>query len=73
VILKSYIVEQNVNLLNNYQATLIYGPNNGIKDDIKQELKNINKDKEIIFFLEEEIIRNKNIIYKNIVNESLFN
>ena len=73
MILKSYIVEQNVDLLNNYQATLIYGQNNGIKNDIKQALRDINTDKEIIFFFEEEIIKNKNIIYKNIVNESLFN
>jgi len=73
MILKSYIVEQNIEILKNYQATLIYGQNYGIKDDIKQQLKNKNKNSEIIIFFEEEILKNKNILYKNIVNESLFN
>ena len=36
MILKSYIVEQNFGVLNDYQATLIYGQNDGIKDDIKK-------------------------------------
>ena len=39
MILKSYLVEQNVEVLKNYQASLIYGENKGIKDDIKEELK----------------------------------
>ena len=38
MILKSYIVEQNINILENYQATLVYGENNGIKDDIKNSI-----------------------------------
>ena len=38
MILKSYIVEQNVRVLTNYQATLIYGENDGIKDDFKKKL-----------------------------------
>ena len=43
MILKSYIVEQNVEVLKNYQATLIYGENIGIKDDIKLKIKKIEK------------------------------
>jgi len=73
MILKSYIVEQNIEILKTYQATLIYGQNNGIKDDIKQKLKNKNKSYEIIVFFEEEILKNKNLLYDNIINESLFN
>ena len=73
MILKSYIVEQNLEILNNYTATLIYGENDGIKNDIKSKLKNNNKDAEIIIFFEEEILKNKNILYQNIINESLFN
>jgi DNA polymerase-3 subunit delta len=72
MILKSYIVEKNVEILEKYQATLVYGENNGIKDDIKQSLKDKNKKVEIIFFFEEEILKNKNILYLNLVNESLF-
>ena len=35
MIIKSYIVEQNIEILENYKATLIYGKNYGIKEDIK--------------------------------------
>jgi len=73
VILKSYIVEQNLDILKNYKATLLYGANDGIKDSIKSKLKDINKDAEIMIFFEEEIVKNNNILYKNIINKSLFN
>ena len=35
MILKSYIVEQDIEILKKFQAALIFGENNGIKDDIK--------------------------------------
>ena len=73
MILKSYIVEQNLNILNEYQAVLLYGENDGIKDDVKNKLKTLNSDSEIVTFFENEIIKNKNILYENIINESLFN
>ena len=73
MILKSYIVEQNLDILKNYHATLIYGQNNGIKDDVKQALKKRNKDSEIIIFFENDILKNKKILEHNITNESLFN
>ena len=72
MILKSYIVEQNVRVLTNYQATLIYGENDGIKDDIKNIVRNQNKNSEIITFFEEDILK-KNLLYENVINESLFN
>ena len=73
MILKSYIVEQNVEILKKYQATLIYGENNGIKDDIKDVLRDKNKSAEIIILFEEEIIKNKSILHHNIINESIIN
>lgn len=73
MILKSYIVEQNLSILEKYQAVLLYGENTGIKDDIKKKLKNINKDAEVFHFFENEILKNKNILFENITNESLFN
>lgn len=72
MILKSYIVEQNLNILKKYQATLVYGENDGIKDDVKDGIKSQNKNSEIIVFFENEILNDKNILYQNIVNESLF-
>ena len=73
MILKSYIVEQNLKILDKYQAVLMYGENEGIKDSIKIKLKKNNKDSEAIIFFEEEILKNKDLLYGNITNESLFN
>ena len=71
MILKSYIVEQNVAMLKDYRATLIYGQNAGIKDDIKEAIKGLNKNSEIITFFENDILKN-NSLYENIFNQSLF-
>jgi len=73
VILKSYIVEKNMEILKNFQAVLIYGENIGIKDSIKESTKSQNKDSEIIIYFEGELLKNKGILYKNVINDSLFN
>ena len=73
MILKSYIVEQNIEILSEYQSVLLYGENEGIKEDIKNKLKIFNQDAEIIIFFENDIIKDSNILNKNIINESLFN
>ena len=72
MILKSYIVEQNIDVLKTYQSVLMYGKNDGIKDDIKEKLKYTSTDTETIIFFEEELLKDKNILYQNINNESLF-
>ena len=51
MILKSYIVEQNIEILKNYRATLIYGQNTGIKDDVKEQIIGSNKNSIIALFL----------------------
>lgn len=71
MILKSYIVEQNIDILKKYKATLIYGENNGIKDDIKEEIRNKNKNSDVINFFENDLFKN-NLLYENIANRSLF-
>ena len=71
MILKSYIVEQNVEILKKYHSTLIYGENNGIKDDVQEKIKEKNRDSEIITLFESEISKN-NILYENTTNQSLF-
>ena len=71
MIVKSYIVEQNIEILENYKATLIYGINNGIKDDIKNQIKKRDNKSEILNFFEDEIIKT-NLLYENISNQSLF-
>lgn len=72
MILKSYIIEKDLNILDKYQAVLMYGENEGIKDDVRNKLKTKNKNSEIINFFESEIIKNKNILYESINNRSLF-
>jgi DNA polymerase-3 subunit delta len=71
MILKSYIVEQNVEILKNYKATLIFGVNNGLKNDVKEEIKKKNKNCEIITFFENDILKS-NLLYEKITNQSLF-
>ena len=55
MIIKSYIAEQNIEILTNYQAVLTYGENKGIQDDIKEKIKALNKDGEVITFFERQI------------------
>ena len=71
MILKSYVVEQNVEILRDYTATLIYGENNGIKDDVKEEIKKQNKDAEIINFFEGDVLKS-NFLYESAAYQSLF-
>ena len=72
MILKSFMVEKNIALLKQYQYVLIYGENEGIKEDIRNKIKEKNKEYEIINLFQEEIIQNKNIILEEINNSSLF-
>ena len=73
MILKSYIVEQNISLLDQYNAVLIYGENNGLRDDFKEEIKKNHPSFEIINLFQDEIINNKNLLFNTINNTSLFN
>jgi DNA polymerase III delta subunit len=73
VILKSYIIEKDIGSLNNYTSLLFYGENDGLKEDIKNEIKKINKNAEIINLFQEEITKNNSIVLKELDNLSLFN
>ena len=73
MILKSYIIEKNINELLKFRSALLYGENDGIKDDVKTKLKLLHKDSEIINLFQEEIIKNKNCLFDNVNNSSLFN
>ena len=72
MILKSYIIEKNTEVLDKYKSILMYGENEGIKDDIKIKIKERKKNAEIINIFEEEIIRDKDILFNHINNSSLF-
>ena len=72
MILKSFIVEKNIKSLDFYTSVLVYGVNTGIKDDLKAKIKSLNKEAEIISLFEDFILKNKNVLYENILNQSLF-
>tara|TARA_B100000700_G_scaffold317005_1_gene407536 strand:- start:4658 stop:5653 length:996 start_codon:yes stop_codon:yes gene_type:complete len=72
MILKSYLIEKNILDLMKYQAILMYGENNGIKDDIKEELKKGKEDTETIILFNDEIIKNNELLLNNANSASLF-
>ena len=66
---KSYLVEQNFDNLKN-KIVLFYGENLGLIDDFKDEI--IKRNKNVLKFSQEEIIKNNKIIFNEINNISLF-
>ena len=66
------MIENNIALLEPYNYVLLYGENEGIKEDIKDQIKKKNKDSEVIILFQEEILKDKNILSQHINNSSLF-
>ena len=73
MIFKSYILEQNLKTIDEYQIILFYGENQGLKEEFKKNIKINNKSNEILNLLQDEIIKNKNLLINEITNKSLFN
>ena len=72
MIFKSYLLEKDENFLNDKSFILFYGENNGLKKDFKDKIIINNKNKEILNFYQEEIIKNNRLLYNEIENKSLF-
>ena len=72
MIIKSYIIEKNESTLDDYKSVLIYGENQGLREDLKNIIKKKNTDSEIINLFQDEIINNKNILFDETNNVSLF-
>ena len=72
MILKSYIIEKNISILDSYYAVLFYGENIGLKDDFRSYIINTNKDCEKISLNQNEIIKNPILLDEQILNTSLF-
>lgn len=68
---KSYLVEENLDLLKN-NIVLIYGENIGLLDDFKKKISEKNKKNAILKFNQEDILKNENIFFDEIKNDSLF-
>ena len=71
MIYKSYVLEQNINALNE-EITLFYGENLGLKNDLKAKIINNNKNSEILRYTQEELIKDKRALINEIENLSLF-
>ncbi len=72
MILKSFEIENNIQLITNYKFILIYGENIGLKETLKKNIIYLNKKTEIINLYQEDINKNKNIVLNEIMNTSLF-
>tara|TARA_B100001057_G_scaffold460755_1_gene512095 strand:+ start:903 stop:1892 length:990 start_codon:yes stop_codon:yes gene_type:complete len=71
MIYKSYLVEENINLINE-KITLFYGENLGLKEDLKRSIKIKNKNSQIISLNQENILKDIDGFLSEIYNLSLF-
>ena len=72
MILKSFLLEQNINLITGKNLVLFYGENLGLKNDFKKLIKQNSPEYKLINFNQEEIIKNQEAFYSEISNLSLF-
>ena len=66
---KSYLIEQNIDNLKN-KIVLFYGENLGLIDEFRNRI--LKKYKNVLRFSQDEIIKNNDIIFREINNVSLF-
>ena len=71
MIYKSYLVEQNINILKK-DVILIYGENDGLKSDLKKKLRLSNSSTNIKNTTQEEILKSQDIFFEDFLNNSLF-
>ena len=71
MIYKSYLIEQNINLLDK-NLFLFYGENLGLKNELKDKIKFQNKNADIINLSQDDIISNIDNFFNEILNISLF-
>ena len=71
MIYKSYLVEENINLINQ-SFVLLYGENFGLKNDLKKKIKEANQKSEIFKLSQDDVIKNEEKFFNYIFNISLF-
>ncbi len=71
MIYKSYQVEQNINFIKE-KLVLIYGENLSLIDDLKNEIKSTHQNFEINSYFQEDVIKDQENFFQNILNLSLF-
>ena len=73
MIFKSFLVEDNHKIILNYRLILLYGENNGLISDLKNNIIKENKGNEIINIYQEDLNKNKDLLFNETTNISLFN
>ena len=68
---KSYIVENDLKVIKE-NISLFYGENLGLKNEIKYKIKRSNAKNEIVRFFQDDLIKNKNLLFSELKNISLF-
>ena len=71
MIFKSYLVEQNINILNK-NLILLFGENLGLKNEIKEKIKQATDNFEKLILTQEDLLNNNEILFNELVNVSLF-
>ena len=66
MIFKSYILENDNEILKKKNSYLFYGENLGLQDEIKKKLKFLNQDKELLIFNQDEVLDNSILLAKSI-------
>ena len=69
---KSYLIEKDYSYLQKLNSVLFYGENLGLKNDLKNKIKNLNNKALIINRSQDEILANENDFFNELFNKSLF-
>ena len=72
MIYKSFLVENNINILKN-KLILFYGENLGLINEFKKKIIDQNKNTHILRFTQDEILKNEDSFLSELHNTSLFN
>lgn len=71
MIYKSFLIEKNIDLIDK-NLFLFYGENTGLKNDLKNKIRQKYKDGEILVYDQDELLKNTNLVVNEIQNISLF-
>ena len=68
---KSYLIENNFNLIQN-KIALFYGENIGLQNDFKEIIRRLNKHNKILNYDQDEILNSSDYLFEELNNQSLF-
>ena len=72
MICKSNLIENNTEKTLEYSSILFYGVNEGLKKYFRKKIKDLNKDKMIINYHQDDLIAKNSLLFNETSNNSLF-